>query len=52
VALARVARAAVVFCAARGVRLSWGASFLKDFVVVKDFPRYHAENPSQQQKFT
>jgi hypothetical protein len=28
------------------------ASFMKDFVVVKDFPRYHTENPSQQQKFT
>jgi hypothetical protein len=26
--------------------------FLKHFVVVKDLRRYHAEKPSQQQKFT
>jgi hypothetical protein len=25
---------------------------VKDFVVVKTFSRYHAENPSQQEKFT
>jgi hypothetical protein len=35
-----------------GRRLSWAASFMKDFVVVKDLLRPRVENPSQQQKFT
>jgi hypothetical protein len=36
----------------RGGRLSWAASFVKDFVVVKDLLRHRVEDPSQQQKFT
>jgi hypothetical protein len=36
----------------RAVRRPGAASFVKDFVVVKDFRRYSVGNPSQQQKFT
>jgi hypothetical protein len=35
-----------------GARSFWVASFLKDFVVVKDLVSHRVENPSQQQKFT
>jgi hypothetical protein len=40
------------FLAALWVERFGAESFMKDFVVVKTFSRYHAENPSQQQKFT